>query len=206
MNNTPVPGRVLTLDRRVAPQAAVPGLIGPDNGMDDMSATHLGEILNVGAAVMTAASYHDYWNPCCLDGLDNAAGSLPNNTDNGNATVLNVSCIDGRVSTAEEKFLPVTRNASVPLWLTEGALHASSGVAGLTNTFTSSLFYAHALGQLARHGVGLFSRQTLLGGNYEIIDKITGLPNPGMCADRIVYRLLRLLGCTNNACTAIPFY
>eukprot|EP00041_Stephanoeca_diplocostata_P014297 m.258808 g.258808 ORF g.258808 m.258808 type:complete len:653 (+) comp19651_c0_seq2:84-2042(+) len=159
--------------KSVAPHATVPGLIGPDNGMDDMSGADLMAILDAGAAVMTAASYHDYWNACCSS--EPAAIVLANAS---NATALNVSCLDDRVSMAEAKYLPVTRSASVPLWISEGALHASSGVAGLTNTYTSSLFYAHALGELARRGIGLFSRQTLLGGNYEIIDRITGLPNP----------------------------
>ena len=55
------------------------------------------------------------------------------------------------------------------LWLGEGALHASSGVNGVTNTFVSTLWYAHTLGQLARSGVGMLSRQTLLGGDYELV-------------------------------------
>ena len=38
--------------------------------------------------------------------------------------------------------------------------------------------YAFALGAYSRHGVGLLSRQTLLGGDYEIINRTTGRPNP----------------------------
>jgi heparanase 1 len=38
--------------------------------------------------------------------------------------------------------------------------------------------YAHALGQLARSGVGMLSRQTLLGGDYELINRTSGEPNP----------------------------
>ena len=38
------------------------------------------------------------------------------------------------------------RHPGVDLWLGEGALHSNSGVPGMTNTFESSLWYAHALG------------------------------------------------------------
>ena len=86
--------------------------------------------------------------------------------------VLNVTCIDARIAAVVAKFGPTTARHRVGLWLTEGALHASSGVNGLTNVFASSLFYAHALGQLARTGVGLFSRQTLLGGTNTMIGRL----------------------------------
>ena len=91
---------------------------------------------------------------------------------------MNASCIDDVIASSVNKFGPVTQQHGVDLWLGEGALHASSGVNGITNTFVSSLWYAHTLGQLARTGVGILSRQTLLGGDYELINRTTGAPNP----------------------------
>ena len=147
----------------VAPNERVPTLIGPDNGA--VEATNVDEILNATKGAMTAVTYHDYWNSC-------ADGSIPA------GLVLNTTCIDEQVSLAVGTLEGVASKHGVPLWLSEGALHSNSGVVGLTNTWTSTLWYAHTLGQLAQSGVELFSRQTLLGGNYEIVDKATGLPNP----------------------------
>jgi hypothetical protein len=43
-----------------APGKPVPKLVGPDNGADDMSASHLDGILNAGGAeAMVAATYHE---------------------------------------------------------------------------------------------------------------------------------------------------
>jgi len=160
---------------RLAPAQQVPKLMGPDNGADDMSAEHLDGILSAGGAeAMVAATYHDYWDSC----IDHQNAS----TLAAAGLALNVTCLDARMAATVSKFAPTTDKHQVGLWLTEGALHASSGVDGLTNVFVSSLFYAHALGQLARTGVGLFSRQTLLGGDYELINRTTGAPNPVLVA------------------------
>ena len=110
----------------VAPGARVPSLVGPDNGIDDMSAEHVDAILNASADVMEALSYHDYWN-VCVDDVQQAWRV-------GNSTLaLNVSCIDARVSNVKHKYGPSTSAHSTALWLTEGALHANSGVAGMSH-------------------------------------------------------------------------
>jgi heparanase 1 len=154
----------------LAPGQPVPKLVGPDNGGDDMSAAHLEAILSAGGAeAMHAATYHDYWNEC----IDTYAASAA-----AAGVALNASCIDDRVAAAVNRFGPTTTKYGVGLWVGEGALHASSGVNGVTNTFVSSLWYAHTLGQLARNGVGMLARQTLLGGDYELVNRTTGAPNP----------------------------
>ena len=151
---------------RHAPAVAVaPTLMGPDNGWEDMSAEHLDTVLSVSAGVMAAATYHDYQNPC----VDKWHAS---------GLALNATCLDAAMHGALDRFGAICARHRTPLWLTESALHAGSGVDGVTNVFTSSLWYAHALGQLARNGVGLLSRQTLLGGDYELINRTTGAPNP----------------------------
>ena len=62
------------------------------------------------------------------------------------------------------------------VWVGESAFAWHSGRAGVTNTFLSSPWWMTALGQLSRTHSG-FCRQTLMGGSYELIDKITRSPN-----------------------------
>lgn len=72
------------------------------------------------------------------------------------------------------------QNAQV--WVGEGAMAYHSGQDGVTNTFASSFWYAHNLGEMATskpisHSV--FCRQTLTGGHYELLDHQADYePNP----------------------------
>ena len=176
----------------------MPKLMGPDNGWQDMSATHLEGILAAGGAeAMVAATFHDYQDSCA----DKWAASARTA-----GVVLNVSCMDAWMAGAVARFGPSTTKHSVDLWLTESALHANSGVDGLTNVFRSSLWYSHSLGQLARSGVGLLSRQTLLGGDYELINRTTGEPNPDFYVALLWHDLVGsdVLNVTMDAACADP--
>ena len=56
--------------------------------------------------------------------------------------------------------------------------HNGGGVANLTDTFISSFYYAWQLGALPLYGVELAARQTLSGGDYELLQRGTFEPNP----------------------------
>lgn len=148
-----------------APSALVPVLVGPDNGWEDMSASHLDEILNITGGTMVGSSFHDYQNEC-FDGYT------------GTELLANTSCFSDHVAELKARFDPVVGRHHNQLWCTECGPHSNSGVDGLTNTWSSSMWYADALGLYAANGIGMLSRQTLLGGDYEIINRTTGLPNP----------------------------
>lgn len=67
------------------------------------------------------------------------------------------------------------------LWIGEGAMVYNSGLKGVSDSFGGSLWFANLLSALAKtrplsHGV--YCRQSLLGGHYELIDHISLLPNP----------------------------
>lgn len=62
--------------------------------------------------------------------------------------------------------------------LGEGGPHNGGGIGGITNTFASSSYYLDALGALPRAGVTGFNRQALVGGDYELLNRTTFLPNP----------------------------
>ncbi len=66
-------------------------------------------------------------------------------------------------------------------WSGEGADHSGGGVAGLTDTFRSSFYYATQLGALPLNGVELMARQCLSGGDYELLQRAANAsfaPNP----------------------------
>jgi heparanase 1 len=62
--------------------------------------------------------------------------------------------------------------------LGEGGPHNGGGIMGITNTFASSSYYMDALGLLPVVGVTGFNRQALVGGDYELLNRTTFLPNP----------------------------
>ena len=58
----------------------------------------------------------------------------------------------------------------VAAWAGETAETGGGGVPGLTDSFTSTLYYAWQLGTLPLQGVELSARQALVGGDYELIN------------------------------------
>ena len=73
------------------------------------------------------------------------------------------------------------RSSSSRLWIGEGAMAYNSGLPGVSDSFRGSLWFVNLLGALAKtrplsHGV--YCRQSLLGGHYELISHETMVPNP----------------------------
>jgi hypothetical protein len=138
---------------------ALPVLAGPD----DASPAHLAEALNSTASGgLQALTYHHY--PGC----------------EGNATAyfaLDPRCLQ-IIDAWGSQFSRPGAAAGVATWAGETAGHGGGGVAGLTDSFTSSLYYAWQLGALPLTGVELSARQTLVGGDYGLLDRGTLLPNP----------------------------
>lgn len=147
----------------------IPKLVGPDCGAGYLSNHYLDAMLTSaeGNNTLHAVTVHLYGeNGICKRHLT-APGY-----------VLNVTCMDSLLNSHINDYKKTTKKHGVPLWIGEGALHGSSGVAGLTNVFTSSFWYINTLANFAEANLGLFSRQTLMGGDYELIDKKTFTPNP----------------------------
>ena len=117
----------------------------------------------VGSAV-SAASWHEYVGY----GLD---PELP-------SKALNFSFLDGIKGTAAAQVAAAAKaRFAGELWVGETALAWHSGRDNTTNAFASTFWYLHQLGSYAAtHTVQC--RQALLGGNYELIDKMTRQPNP----------------------------
>jgi hypothetical protein len=67
--------------------------------------------------------------------------------------------------------LPLTTGRRLKLMAGETADHAFGGFAGVTNRFADTLYYAVLLGSLSRAGVAHVARQTLVGGQYALLQK-----------------------------------
>jgi len=67
------------------------------------------------------------------------------------------------------------------VWIGEGAMASHSGQAGVTDTFLSTMWFANALGSVAKTKpvpISTFCRQTLVGGHYGLLIQDTLDPLP----------------------------
>lgn len=64
------------------------------------------------------------------------------------------------------------------IWMGEAGGAYNSGRFGFSDTFHSSFWFLDSLGILAARGHSAFCRQTLVGGNYALIDRESFEPNP----------------------------
>lgn len=79
------------------------------------------------------------------------------------------------------------------IWIGEGAMASHSGRANVTDTFLSTLWFANALGSMAKAQplpITTFCRQTLVGGNYGLLDQTALDPNPDFYMMRIWKQLV----------------
>lgn len=93
--------------------------------------------------------------------------------------------------------------AGMEIWVGEIAAAWHSGEPGVTNRFISSFWYADALGLLATINHTGFCRQSLIGGNYGLLNRTTAEPNPDffmaqMFHDRMGTRVLNLTASTHS--------
>lgn len=135
-----------------------PVFIAPD--ADHINATYFSGVAAAAHGNVSVLTYHQYVN--CLP----AAGF-----------VLPPACLE-KLRDPVAVLAPVAATAGAQLWSGEGAEHSGGGIAGLTDTFASSFFTAFKLGTLSSLGVATTVRQCLCGGDYELVDRHTFLPNP----------------------------
>ncbi|SDJ48383.1 Glycosyl hydrolase family 79, N-terminal domain [Frankineae bacterium MT45] len=79
---------------------------------------------------------------------------------------------------------------SSPLWIGETGSAACNGQAGYSDRFGESFYYLNELATQARRGVAGVVRQTLVGGNYGLLDPSTLDPAPDYWAALLWKRLM----------------
>ncbi|KAJ8452292.1 hypothetical protein Cgig2_006097 [Carnegiea gigantea] len=76
------------------------------------------------------------------------------------------------------------------VWVSEAGGAYSSGDPFVSNTFLNSFWYLDQLGTAAVYNTKVYCRQTLIGGNYGLLDKITFVPNPDYYSALLWSRLM----------------
>eukprot|EP01084_Bolivina_argentea_P223948 378806_1 len=143
-----------------------PFLLGADNSDQDYAEEFILELqsmlktLDV-SSVLHGLTYHNY--PSC---------PYP-----GNHSVFDLSCLDNAVTLAMD-FNDLATDANVLAWMGEGAEHVHGGVPNVTNAFVDTFYYLWQLSEMLTHNIDATLRACLVGGDYELIDKNTFLPNP----------------------------
>ncbi|KAJ1265995.1 hypothetical protein BS78_08G116700 [Paspalum vaginatum] len=75
-------------------------------------------------------------------------------------------------------------------WVGEAGGAYNSGSRLVSNTFLNSFWYLDQLGQSAKYDTKVYCRQTLIGGNYGLLDTDTFLPNPDYYSALLWHRLM----------------
>ena len=145
-----------------------PKLVANDANPD---VSYLQNILTIAGDAIDVATWHLYIGY----GLDPKLSSEAWNSTFLGAISKTANTIIGGVEKA---------NFTGQLWVGESALAWHSGREGVTDTFLSSAWWLSALGGLSATHDG-FCRQTLMGGNYELVNKTTKMPNPDYYVARL---------------------
>nr|GMC75709.1 heparanase-like protein 2 isoform X1 [Ipomoea batatas] len=75
-------------------------------------------------------------------------------------------------------------------WIGESGGAYNSGGRNVSNTFVNSFWYVDQLGMAAKYKTKVYCRQTLIGGNYGLLDTNTFIPNPDYYSALLWHRLM----------------
>lgn len=142
-------------------------LVGPDTTRPQPKRPYcleyMREFLGNGSKHVNAISWHqyylnsrtatleDFWNPDTFDLLKEQIETMRNHTKKYRHT---------------------------PMWLTETSSSYGGGAPGLSNSFAGSPLWLDKLGLCAKYNITTVVRQSLIGGNYSLIDnKLEPLPD-----------------------------
>ncbi|XP_031406238.1 heparanase-like protein 1 [Punica granatum] len=75
-------------------------------------------------------------------------------------------------------------------WVGESGGAYNSGGRHVSNTFVNSFWYLDQLGMASKHNTKVYCRQSLIGGNYGLLNWSTSLPNPDYYSALLWHRLM----------------
>lgn len=110
----------------------------------------------------------------------------------GRKTMLDPKRLDGvlRWTRMTARALAGGPRPGVKNWMTETAHALYGGEPGISDTFTSTLWWLDELGLLAREGVDKVFRQSLTGARYGLLDQATFEPRPDYWASFLWKKLM----------------
>lgn len=93
-------------------------------------------------------------------------------------------------------------------WVGESGGAYNSGGHGISDAFVNSFWYLDQLGMAAKYGTKVYCRQTLIGGNYGLLDTTTFTPHPDYYSALLWHRLMgkEVLAVNTKASPNLRFY
>ncbi|WOL20306.1 heparanase-like protein 3 [Canna indica] len=105
--------------------------------------------------------------------------------------ILNPSYLDGEASTFSSlQNILKTGGTSTTAWVGEAGGAYNSGHHLVTDSFVFSFWYLDQLGMSARYDTKTYCRQSLIGGNYGLLNTTTYHPNPDYYSALLWHRLM----------------
>jgi heparanase 1 len=151
-------------------QSTRPKIIGVDNNFEQAWYSDFLSLSFANGCGPEAVTWHQYLLGAGVDVAAEAKATDPNTLDqqinHGKAvrTAVQLSTPDGE--------------AQPEIWVGEAGGAYNSGRRGTTDSYRSSFWYLDGLAVLATQGHQTFCRQTLIGGNYGLLNTTTYEPNP----------------------------
>mmetsp|Transcript_5170 Transcript_5170/g.7916 ORF Transcript_5170/g.7916 Transcript_5170/m.7916 type:complete len:544 (+) Transcript_5170:27-1658(+) len=163
----------------------VPDIVATDAVNGDTA--FLQEFLPLVSDVLYAYSWHDY----PLGPGVYCSGSDGKNNTSVDEIIMDPQGLDGFTSDAASiSEVLLNGGGDVRAYMGETGGAYDSGCNGSTNAFMSGFWYLNSLGSFAVNGHDMFCRQTLTGGNYELVNKLTQIPNPDFYSALLFSRLM----------------
>ena len=175
-------GRIRSAVNALWPSAATrPLLAGPDDAGDgDANETEFRTLLaTLAPGTLDALTFHCYT-------FHHGGGPSPQLIEHMMDTKL-LGGDKGGTQTYSDVLRAVNESAPagatpVEAWMGEGSAAGHGGRKGVTDRMISSFWYLNAMGAAATRGTQRFLRQALIGGDYELVNRTTYLPNPDFFA------------------------
>ncbi|XP_016563307.2 heparanase-like protein 1 isoform X2 [Capsicum annuum] len=105
--------------------------------------------------------------------------------------ILNPDYLDRISNTFSSLTQTILRNGPwASAWVGESGGAYNSGGPNVSNAFVDSFWYLDQLGMAAKHHTKVYCRQTLIGGNYGLLDTETFMPNPDFYSALLWHRLM----------------
>ncbi|XP_020185220.1 heparanase-like protein 3 [Aegilops tauschii subsp. strangulata] len=123
--------------------------------------------------------------------------------------ILNPSYLDNMVSTFSNlQGILKSAGTSTTAWVGEAGGAYNSGHHLVTDAFVFSFWYLDQLGMSAKYDTKSYCRQTLVGGNYGLLNTTTFEPNPDYYSALLWHRLMgtKVLSTTFNGTNKIRAY
>ncbi|KAL5679592.1 hypothetical protein ACJX0J_005977, partial [Zea mays] len=105
--------------------------------------------------------------------------------------ILDPKYLDRAEDTYRDMQLTIQRHGTwASAWVSESGGVFNNGGQLVSNTFINSIWYLDQLGMASKYNTKVFCRQTLIGGNYGLLDTQTFLPNPDYYSALLWHRLM----------------